>query len=69
MSATEGAVKNQGGRPKVTAEPEQVHQLRTQGTSWRRIAKTLGIGTATAMRLIRSIDRARPNTQDVSPKS
>lgn len=69
MIAFEEAVTNRGGRPKVTAEPEQVHQLRTQGTSWRRIAKALGIGTATAMRLNRSLDRARPNTQDVSPKS
>jgi DNA invertase Pin-like site-specific DNA recombinase len=67
--ATEEAVKNRGGRPRVTAEPEQVHQLRSQGTSWRRIAKALGIGTATAMRLIRSIDGTRPNTQVVSPKS
>ena len=69
MIASEEAVKNRGGRPRVSAEPEQVHQLRSQGTSWRRIAKALGIGTATAMRLIRSIDRTRPNTQDVGPKT
>ena len=69
MITPEVAVKHRGGRPRVTAEPEQVHQLRSQGTSWRRTAKALGIGTATAMRLIRSIDGTRPDTQDVSPKT
>lgn len=53
----------------MTAKPEQVHQLKSQGISWRRIAKALGIGTATAMRLLRSIDGTRPNTQDVGPKT
>jgi hypothetical protein len=53
----------------VTAKPEQVHQLKSQGTSWRRIAKALGIGTATAMRLLMSIEGTRPNTQDVGPKT
>jgi len=53
----------------VTAKPVQVHQLRSQGTSWRRIAKALGIGTATAMRLLRSIDGTRANTQDVGLKT
>ena len=69
MIASETAVKNRGGRPRVTAKPEQVHQLRGQGISWRRTAKALGIGTATAMRLLRSIDGTRPNTQDVGPKT
>ena len=69
MIASEAAVKNRGGRRRVTAKPEQVHQLKSQGTSWRRIAKALGIGTATAMRLLRSIDGTRPNTQDVGPKT
>jgi DNA invertase Pin-like site-specific DNA recombinase len=67
--ASEAAVKNRGGRPRVTAKAEQVQQLKSQGTSWRRIAKALGIGTATAMRLLRSIDGTRPNTQDVGPKT
>jgi hypothetical protein len=67
--ASETAVKNRGGRPRVTATPEQVHQLIGQGISWRRTAKALGIGTATAMRLLRSIDGTRPNTQDVGPKT
>jgi DNA invertase Pin-like site-specific DNA recombinase len=63
------AVKNRGGRPRVTIKPEQVYELKNQGTSWRRIAKALGIGTATAMRLFRSIDGTRPITQGVGPKT
>jgi hypothetical protein len=39
------------GRPKVNVSPEQVGKLRGQGVSWRKIAKALKIGTATAMRL------------------
>ena len=69
MIASEAAVKNRGGRPRVTATPEQVHQLIGQGMSWRRTAKALGIGTATAMRLLRSFDRTRPKTQDGGPKT
>jgi DNA invertase Pin-like site-specific DNA recombinase len=67
--ASEAAVKNRGGRPRVTAKPEQVDKLRSQGASWRRTAKALGIGTATAMRLFGSMDRTRPNTQDVGSKT
>ena len=69
MIASEAAVKNRGGRPRVTATPEQVQQLKGQGISWRRTAKALGIGTATAMRLLRSINGTRPNIQDVRPKT
>ena len=69
MIASEAVVKNRGGRPRVTIKPEQVHQLRIQGTSWRRTSKALGIGTATAIRLLKSIDGTRPNTQDVRPKT
>ena len=69
MIASEAAVKNRGGRPRVTIKPEQIHHLRIQGASWRRIAKALGIGTATAMRLFRSIAVIRPNIQDVGPKT
>ena len=69
MIASEAVVKNRGGRPRVTATPEQVHQLIGQGISWRRAAKALGIGTATAMRLLRSTDGTRPNTQDAGPKT
>jgi transposase len=62
-------LKHPVGRPRVAIKPEQVSQLRSQGASWRQIAKALGIGTATAMRLVRSRDEARPNTHHVSPKT
>ena len=54
------------GRPRVGIQAEQVSQLHSQGASWREIAKALGIGTATAMRLFR-LKEARPNIQQVSP--
>jgi hypothetical protein len=54
MIASLAALKNHRGRPRVTVRPEQVHQLRSEGLSWRRIAKVLGIGSATAMRLFKS---------------
>jgi len=57
------------GRPTITIKPEQVGDLKSQGLSWRRIAKALRIGTATAMRLFRSIDKACSNTQGVGPKT
>jgi hypothetical protein len=41
------------GRPRVKITPTEVHELRSQGVSWRKIAKCLKIGTATAMRLFR----------------
>ena len=69
MIEFEAALKNRGGRPQVTATPEQVHQLISQGMSWRRTAKALGIGTATAMRLLRSIDKTRPHSRDIGPKT
>jgi transposase-like protein len=43
--------KHPGGRFRVTVGPEHVKQLRDGGLSWRRTARRLGIGTATAMRL------------------
>ena len=62
-------VKHRVGRPRVRIQPEQVGQLKGQGVSWRRIGRALGIGTATAMRLFKSLDGARPNTQDARPKT
>jgi len=62
-------LKRKVGRPSVSIQPEQVGQLKRQHVSWRRIGKALGIGTATAMRLFKSIEGARPNTQDVRPKT
>jgi hypothetical protein len=52
MTPHHGFVKRSVGRPRVRIKPEQVSQLRSQGASWRQIAKALGIGTATAMRLV-----------------
>ena len=61
MTPEQGFVKHSVGRPRVSVKPEQVHYLRSEGASWRQISKALGIGTATAMRLARSRDEARPN--------
>jgi hypothetical protein len=69
MIASAAALNNRVGRPRVTVEPEQIHQLRSQGLSWRRIAKVLGIGTATAMRLCMWRDGGRSNTQEIGPKT
>jgi hypothetical protein len=69
MIASDAAVKRRVGRPSVNIQPEQVDELKRQDVSWRRIGKALGIGTATAMRLFKSIERARPNTQDVRPRT
>jgi hypothetical protein len=63
------AAKNRVGRPHVRASPEQVRQLRCQGVSWRRIAKLLGIGSATAMRLLRSTAPVCSNIEDARPKT
>ena len=67
MIASAAALKNNLGRPRVTVKPEHVHQLRSQGLSWRRIAKVLGMGTATAMRLFKACDGGRPNIQEIGP--
>jgi hypothetical protein len=48
----EKLLKHPVGRMRVSIKPDQVSQLRSQGASWRQIAKALGIGTATAMRLV-----------------
>jgi len=63
------SVKCSAGRPRVRIKPEQVDELKRQDLSWRRIGKMLGIGTATAMRLFRSIERANPNIQNVPPNT
>ena len=39
------------GRPRCGVDPQEVIELRATGQSWREIARTLKIGTATAMRL------------------
>jgi hypothetical protein len=53
----------------MNIKPEQVSQLRSQGASWRQIAKALGIGTATAMRVVSLSDEAPPNKQHVGPNT
>jgi hypothetical protein len=60
---------NPVGRPRVRITPERVRELKDRGASWREIGKALRIGTATAMRLFRSIDGARLNIQDVGSKT
>jgi hypothetical protein len=62
-------LKHPVGRPRVNIKPEQVSQLRSQGASWRQIAKALGIGTATAMRVVSLSDEDPPNTQHVGPNT
>jgi hypothetical protein len=69
MIASNVATKRRVGRPSVSIKPEQVDELKRQDVSWRQIGKMLGIGTATAMRLFRSIESARPNIQDAPPKT
>ena len=69
MITSDGALKRGVGRPRVGIKPEQVDELKRQDVSWRRIGKVLGIGTATAMRLFKSLEGTRPNTQDLRPKT
>jgi hypothetical protein len=69
MTPHQGFVKHPVGRPRVSIKPEQVRHLRSKGASWRQISKALGIGTATAMRLVKPSDEARPYTHHVSPKT
>jgi hypothetical protein len=46
------------------------HGDSVSGSSWRRTAKALGIGTATAMRLsLSGTMESRPNIQETSPQS
>jgi DNA invertase Pin-like site-specific DNA recombinase len=61
--------RNRVGRPPVLATAQEVERLRSQGNSWRKIARRLRIGTATAMRLVRSIAADRPNIEKASPKT
>jgi hypothetical protein len=69
MIAAVAALNSPVGRPRVTVKPEQVHLLRSQGASWRRVAKVLGIGTATAMRLFKARYGGLPNIREMGPKT
>jgi len=70
MTPSETGTMTPVGRPRVSVTPEQVWQLRGQGASWRQTAKALGIGTATAMRLVLSrTTESRPKIEETSPKT
>jgi orotate phosphoribosyltransferase-like protein len=69
MIESQAPIKNRVGRPSISINPKQVKEMRSQGLSWREIAKELQIGTATAMRLLRSIAGTRPNIQNVNPQT
>jgi len=60
-------LKHAGGRPRATAEPEQVRRLRDQPGSWRWVARRLGISTATAMRLYK-VARSAAEASQNSPQ-
>jgi hypothetical protein len=69
MITSDAATKRRVGRPSVSIKPEQVDELKRQDLSWRQIGKALGFGTATAIRLFKSLDGARPDIQDVRPNT
>jgi hypothetical protein len=70
MTPSGARAKNPVGRPRVCVTPEQVQKLLSEGASWRQTAKALGIGTATAMRLVpsRTIE-SRPKIEETSSKT
>jgi DNA invertase Pin-like site-specific DNA recombinase len=43
------------GRPRTYISPDKVQALRDAGTPWRKIAKTLKIGTGTAVRALQQL--------------
>jgi len=55
MTPSGSVAKKPVGRPRVRVSAEEVQRLRNQGRSWRQTARALGIGTATAMRLLGSL--------------
>ena len=71
MTPPQTVKKNPVGRPRTRVTPAQVWQRWSRGDSWRQIGKALGIGTATAMRLLNQFLQAtiesRPNIQETSP--
>ena len=70
MTPRETVTKNPVGRPPTRVTPEQVWKKWSEGESWRQIAKALGIGTATAMRLLdrffQATAESRPNIQETN---
>jgi hypothetical protein len=67
MTPIQTVTKHPVGRPRTRVTPEQVWQRWSQGDSWRQIGAALGIGTATAMRLLdrfQAIAESPPNIGD-----
>jgi DNA invertase Pin-like site-specific DNA recombinase len=48
------------GRPRKTADPARIAELRTQGRSWRKIARQLGMSARTARRAGQNPARLSP---------
>ncbi len=64
------ASRHLGGRPCVKVSLEELKRLRGRGMSWRRIGRTLGIGTSTAFYLCRDGTTPRgPNKPVQKPAS
>jgi DNA invertase Pin-like site-specific DNA recombinase len=56
VTAGIAAAKRRGvkiGRPKTYVSPDKIREMRDAGTPWRKIAKTLKIGTGTACRALK----------------
>jgi hypothetical protein len=73
MTPPKTVTKNPVGCPRTRLTPEQVGQRSSRADSWRQIGKALGIGTATAMRLLNQFLQAmiesRSNFQETHPPS
>lgn len=59
-----GQQEQKGGRPRCEVSAERVQDLRNGGASWREIARALGIGKTTAMRLCDAKYSAGPKVSD-----
>ena len=60
-----GNAPQRAGRPRTTATPDEVRALRDNARlSWRAIARRLGIGTATVMRLYDAHQRGGKASQN-----
>jgi hypothetical protein len=68
MTASDAPVKRRLGRPTVTIKPEHVGDLKSQGLSWRRIAKALRIGTAPPCACLRQLIQRVPILEKGVPK-
>ncbi len=55
------------GRPKAVFRRDQVAALRSQGLSWRRVARSLGVGEGTVRRVLAQAAPAEPPTACQNP--